>query len=292
MRIYSDIQTMKCNGVSRRVSRSPWFLPAVLLWGALSAGLTSVQAVDIVAHRGASFDAPENTVASARLGWEQGADAVEIDIYLTADGRIAVLHDPDTKRTTGVSGRVAEMKSADLWKLDAGSWKGPELKDEKLPSLEPILKTVPAGKRLFIEIKCGPEILPELARVLREAQFPVAQTVLIGFGYETMVEARHWLPGVPVYWLSAFKQDPASQTWTPSVDELIRRARIGGFKGVDIQARPHVDDAFVRRVKDAGLECHVWTVDDAAVAKRMKQAGVNSITTNRPRWLREQLARP
>ena len=124
-----------------------------------------LRAVDIVAHRGASFDAPENTVASAKLGWNQDADAVEIDIYLSKDGRIVVLHDPDTKRTTGVVGKAAEMSSSDLRALDAGSWKGTAWKDEKIPFLEEIIATVPAGRRLFIEIRCGPEILPELERV-------------------------------------------------------------------------------------------------------------------------------
>src|SRR5262245_28223442 len=74
----------------------------------------SAGAVDIVAHRGASFDAPENTVASAKLGWQQEADAVEIDIHLSKDGRIVVLHDADTKRTTAVVGKAAETSSADL----------------------------------------------------------------------------------------------------------------------------------------------------------------------------------
>src|SRR5690349_6499814 len=137
----------------------------ILAWLLVASWTLSLPAVDIVAHRGASFDAPENTVASAKLGWEQKADAVEIDIYLSKDGRIVVLHDADTKRTAGSVGKVVESTAEHLRTLDAGSWKGADWKGEKIPFLEEIIATVPEGGRLFIEIKCGPEILPELERV-------------------------------------------------------------------------------------------------------------------------------
>jgi glycerophosphoryl diester phosphodiesterase len=250
----------------------------------------AVGAVDIVAHRGASFDAPENTVASAKLGWKQEADAVEIDIYLSKDGRIVVMHDADTKRTTGVVGKMVETTAADLRALDAGSWKGADWKGERIPFLEEIIATVPAGRRLFIEIKCGPEILPELERVWKASGLKPAQTVIIGFGYDTMVAARKRFPDVPVHWLSGFKTNAKSGAVTPTVGELIRKAKAGGLTGIDVSHQGPVDEAFIRQVKAAGLQCHVWTVDDPVIARRLKAAGVDSITTNRPRWLREQLS--
>jgi glycerophosphoryl diester phosphodiesterase len=250
----------------------------------------SVRGVDIVAHRGASFDAPENTVASAKLGWKQEADAVELDIYLSKDGRIVVLHDADTKRTTGAVGKVVEMTAAELRALDAGAWKGAHWKGEKIPFLEEIIATVPAGRRLFIEIKSGPEILPELERVWKASGLKGDQTVIIGFGYDTMVAAKKRFPDVPVYWLSSFKTNAKSGAVTPTVDELIRKAKAGGLTGIDVNHQGPVDEAFIRQVKAAGLQCHVWTVDDPVTARRLKAAGVDSITTNRPRWLREQLS--
>lgn len=249
-------------------------------------------ALDLVAHRGASHDAPENTATAARLAWKQGADAVEIDIYLTRDGRIAVIHDPETTRTTGVPGKVAEKSWSELQALDAGSWKGPAWKGEKLPSLDDIIHTVPSGKRLFIEIKCGPEILPELDRVLRRTGLPAARTVIIGFGYDTVVQARRQFPAIPVHWLSGFQRNEKTGAITPTVDELIEKAKAGRLTGIDVNYKGPVDDAFVKRVKAAGLECHVWTVDDPAAARRLKAAGVDSITTNRPGWLRQQLDAP
>src|SRR4051812_11780110 len=79
----------------------------------------------VAAHRGFSFIAPENTVASAKLGFEHGADALELDTYLTTDKKLIVIHDGDTSRTTGVAMKVSESSSDELRKLDAGSWKDP-----------------------------------------------------------------------------------------------------------------------------------------------------------------------
>ena len=108
--------------------------PALLL--TFVAGMAArLAAVDIVAHRGASHDAPENTVASARLAWKQGADAVETDIHLTRDGKVIVSHDKTTRRTTGRDGVIQEMTLAELRALDAGSWKSKEFAGEKLPLL-------------------------------------------------------------------------------------------------------------------------------------------------------------
>lgn len=258
----------------------------------LPAIVGQVDAVEIVAHRGASRDAPENTVASARLAWEQKADAVELDIYLTRDGRIVVLHDADTKRTTGQPGKVVEKSWDELRALDAGSWKHARWKGEKLPSLDEIIATVPADRRLFIEIKCGPEVLPELERVLKASGLPASRTVIIGFGYETMVQAKKRFPAIAVHWLSSFKQDARSGQMVPGVDELIQKAKAGGLTGLDLSEKGPIDAAFVGKVKAAGLQCHVWTVDDPVAARRLRDAGVDSITTNRPRFLRESLAAP
>src|SRR5262245_24153707 len=99
--------------------------------------------LEIIAHRGASHDAPENTVASFQEAWRQKADSAELDIQLTKDGRIVVLHDSTTKRTTGTDLKVSEQTLAELRKLDAGSWKGEKFKGEKLPTLAEMLATAP-----------------------------------------------------------------------------------------------------------------------------------------------------
>src|SRR5262245_58707114 len=102
---------------------------------------------EIIAHRGSSFSAPENTLAAVRLGWRQGADAAEGDFRLTADGQIVCVHDKTFKRTAGIDHPVAEMTLAEIERLDAGSWKSPEFAGERVPTLDQLLATVPERKR-------------------------------------------------------------------------------------------------------------------------------------------------
>src|SRR5687767_10257607 len=87
--------------------------------------------MQFIAHRGASHDAPENTLAAVRLAWAQHADAVEVDVHLTRDGRLAVIHDPDTQRTAGVARVVAQSTLAELQLLDVGRWKASRFAGEK-----------------------------------------------------------------------------------------------------------------------------------------------------------------
>lgn len=245
-------------------------------------------ATEIIAHRGASHDAPENTLASLRLGWEQGADAGELDIHLTKDGQAVLIHDATTKRNVGVDKRVDAQTLAELQALDAGAWKGAQWKGEKLPTLADALATIPDGKRMFIEIKCGPEVLPELERVVKTCGKKPEQLAIIAFDYETAEQARKLLPGLRVYWLASNKADKKTGEM-PQLEKLIAKTKAAGLDGLDLDHKFPIDAAFVAKIKDAGLKCYVWTVNDAQVARRLVEAGVDGITTDRPAWLREQL---
>lgn len=265
--------------------------PALLL-AFVAAMAARLAAVDIVAHRGASHDAPENTVAAARLAWAQGADAVETDIHLTGDGKVIVCHDKTTKRTTGKDGVIAGMTLAELRALDAGSWKKKAFAGEKLPLLEEQLVLTPPGKSMLVEIKTGPEIVPELARVLAAAGATARNVTIISFNAESLRAVRRQLPGFRTLYLMGYKvpdaKDPKAKR-PPSIDEVIRDAKAAGFTGLDLQHTWPLTPADVARIRAAGLELHVWTVDEPAVARRWIELGVASITTNRPGWLREQL---
>jgi glycerophosphoryl diester phosphodiesterase len=245
--------------------------------------------VEIIAHRGASEDAPENTMAAFRLGWEQKADANELDIHLTKDGQIAVMHDLTTKRTAALDKAIAQQTLAELRELDAGQWKGEQWQGEKIPTLSESLAVIPAGKRVFIEIKCGPEVLPELERILKASGKSSTQLVIIGFEYETMKLAKARFPQLLVYWLVSPKKE--TQGRQPPVAELIEMAKAAKLDGLNLNYKFAMDAQFVAQVKDSGLKLYVWTVDDLDVAEKLVQLGVDGITTNRPAWLREQLTK-
>ena len=245
--------------------------------------------VELVAHRGESADAPENTMAAFRLAWERGVPAIELDVHLTRDGTLIVSHDADTRRTTGVARVIKESTRDELRALDAGKWKGARWAGERLPTLEEALATIPAGARCLIEVKVGAEAIPALVEAVRASGKSPSQLAVISFQLDAVAEAKRRLPEIPAYYLSSFRRDSATGAWTPTIDALIARARGARLDGLDLSFNGPVDADAVRRIKGAGLALHVWTVDDPEVARRFVGYGVDGITTNRAAALRSAL---
>lgn len=260
--------------------------PALLL---LLLGLVAhTSAVDIIGHRGASHDAPENTLAAFKLGWEQGADAVELDIWLTKDGKIVCLHDADTKRTTGVLKKVAESTLDELRTLDAGIWKDAKWRGEKLPTLAEALAAIPAGKRLVIEIKAGVEILPELARDLKAAGKPDGQLVIISFKHD-VCRGEAALPEDSRALSLQLQAGQVDRGVVADRRRIDSKAKSAGLDGINLSYKGPLDAAFVNQTHAAGLKFYVWTVNDPEIARKLVAAGADGITTDRPGWLRGQL---
>lgn len=252
-----------------------------------AANLTAAEFPAIIGHRGASYDAPENTLAAICLGFDQGADFVEVDLRLTADKQIVLLHDGDTKRTAGLDKKVSDQTLIELRTLDAGSYKGAKWKDERIPTLAEALVAVPAGKGIFLELKAGPEIVPPLADALKNTRLTPEQSVIIAFDYAAITEAKRILPQYKAYWLVAFKlADDGS--WTPAPEKVIDQAR-GKVDGLNLKAGPAINANLVKQANSAGLSVYTWTVNDPNLAQQMTAAGVLGITTDRPRWLRDSL---
>lgn len=272
--------TIRATGIRR------WAVVSAVLFGLVQGVLFG--AVEIIAHRGASHDAPENTLPAMKLAWAQGADAIELDLWLSKDGRLVVFHDADTRRMGGPKRKVAEQTWDELQRLDVGAWKDARFKGERIPTLESILATVPPGRRAVLEIKCGPEIVPELERVVRASGLAPAQLAIISFNLDALTASRRVFSQVPHYFLMGYKKDPATGRG-PELVPLIARARAGGFDGLNLHYDWPITPRFAAEVKAAGLKLLVWTVDDPGMARRLTEAGVDALTTNRPGWLRKQL---
>lgn len=252
--------------------------------GSAPAGEPPPNAVDIIAHRGASAAAPENTVAAFRLAWRQGADSCELDLHLTADHEIAVLHDANTQRTTGNALAVERSTLAELQALDAGSRKSPEFAGERIPSLKQALATLPGGNhRFFLEIKGhDPAVIPVLARQLAPWKPRARQLRLIAFDRSIAREAKQTLPWLEVYRISA----PAN------LDQLIRHTLEDGLDGLDLGLKWPWTPEMVREVRDAGLKLYVWTVNQPDDVKRLAALGIDGITTDDPVMARRALTGP
>jgi glycerophosphoryl diester phosphodiesterase len=243
---------------------------------------------EIIAHRGASFDAPENTLAAVQLAWKQNADAVEVDVQFSKDGHIVVIHDDSTRKTAGVRRKVSAQTLGDLKALDAGAWKGKRWGGERIPTLREVFAVVPKGKRLFVEIKCGRECIPSFVSDFRTSGLKCEQVVPIGFSLETMRQLKVALPGLEMCWIVEFKRTWRGG-WSPSLKQLIAETKAAGFDGLDVSRKGPVEGQFVRKIHAAGLKLYIWTVDSASTAKGLVAAGIDGITTNKPQWLRERI---
>lgn len=226
----------------------------------------------IVAHRGASIEAPENTLAAFRAALDAGAPAVELDVHLAADGVPVVVHDDTLDRTTSGAGPVAERTSAEIARLDAGAWFHPRFAGERVPTLAQALDLL-AGKCLVdIEVKTVDRPYPGLVAAVEERvreRGVVADVVVSSFDAESVrdVKARGLstaliLPGEPT-------ADEA-RAWGLFSDAFA----IGEW-------------AVTREVVEACAKpVYAWTVDDAARARALFDAGVAGVITNDPRGLR------
>jgi glycerophosphoryl diester phosphodiesterase len=241
----------------------------------------------LIAHRGESHLAPENTLAAIELAWSNGCSAVEFDVRLTRDHRLVLCHDADTLRTGGQKLLIGEHDCDRLCALDVGRWKADQWTGQRLPTLEQVLATIPTGGRVFIEIKDGPESIPPLVKALEKID--PSQCVVISFHADVIAAAKQALPAVEACWLVSQKRDPQSNQWTPDAPQLIATARSIHADGLDLSAAQAVDAPLVRALHAAGLKVYVWTVDDPAHAQTLLNAGIDGLTTNRPAWLADQL---
>ena len=256
------------------------------------AALPSARGHLIIAHRGASYDAPENTIAAFKLAIEQGADGFEADFYLGKDGHVVCLHDADTKRVAGKKLLVREAAFEELRALDVGSWKGPQWKGERMPTLEEVLAAVPEGKKIFIELKSSREVVGPMAKILAVSKLSPEQVVVISFHADAIAESKKQLPHIKALWLCGMKKKKDG-TPPPTPEHVASTLKRTGADGLDAEGVPeYFNAAFIERLRQLGCrEFHVWTIDDPKIADFYARLGAASITTNRPGWLRKEMAK-
>jgi glycerophosphoryl diester phosphodiesterase len=238
--------------------------------------LTSLSQPVIFAHRGASAHAPENTLAAFELALAQNADAIELDVKLSADGHIVVIHDPTVDRTTGSQGRVKDLSFQQLRALDAGSFFSEKYRGEKIPSLEDVFEAV--GKRTFINVELTNYSTPRDALVetvcMLVKRFGLQEHVLFSSFFASNLSKAHvCLPDVP-RGLLAFNGFLGA--WARSFG-----FNFGGYQAL----HPYLKDVSaqqVQRVHRLNRRIHVWTVNAAEDMRRLFHWGVDAIFTDDP----------
>ncbi|WP_445402728.1 glycerophosphodiester phosphodiesterase [Streptomyces sp. LE64] len=271
------------------------------------------RSVQVVAHRGASEDEPEHTLAAYRKAVEDGADALECDVRLTADGHLVCVHDRRVNRTSNGRGAVSALELAELAALDFGSWKrssagregpgweespdweaAPDRADTSVLTLERLLELVtdaPRRVELAIETKhptrwagqVEERLLEQLRRFGLDApRSPEESAVrVMSFSARSLHRVRAAAPALPTVYLAQFL--------TPRLREgrLPRGVRIAGPSVRIVRNHPE----YVARLRRAGHRVHVWTVDDPADVDLCLRLGVDAIITNRPRQVLARLGR-
>lgn len=235
----------------------------------------------VIAHRGASANAPENTLPAFTLAWKEGADGVECDVRLTADGQVVCFHDADTERVAGQSLDVASNDYATLSEMDVGSHLGASHAGAKIPLLSEMMAQMPPGKKLFIEIKSDDAIIEPLLEVIDGARVELKQIALLAFDSEMVKALKKRNPSLKVYWLVDAKSNwlGRSQLKLADVQDTLVDIRADGL---GLHSHSGIKRGMVKSILESDVHLNIWTVDAPEEARRYNSLGVSSITTNSP----------
>jgi len=235
----------------------------------------------IIAHRGASGYAPENTMAAFRLAVEQSADWIEVDLHQTADGQLVVLHDFTMKRTAGDPRSVREVTLEQVKKMDVGSWWDGTYRSEQVPTLDEVLEFAAGRIRVFIELKRGSPFYPKIERRLLEtiSRHNAKDRVAISsFDLAALKTLRRLDPDVPLGLLTR-KTRPR---------DVLNEAKSLKVRSIHISTH-RISKKLLSLAHSNGLPVYVYTVNRLSLMKRYLAMGADGLFTNYPDRLRDLL---
>ena len=233
----------------------------------------------VIAHRGASSYAPENTLAAFDLALAMGVRHLELDVHAACDGPIVVIHDDRVDRTTHGTGAVADKTLAELRALDAGAWFGEKFAGERIPTFEEVLQRYKGRLHLHVEIKGHSAGLAQRTVDWIGRYAMKDQVAITSFQKIRLEEVRLCAPELPIGWLVA-----------EASDEIVEQARALGCT----QLCPRADTVTAERVRclhAEGFEVRAWGVKDEALMRQVVQAGADGMTVNFPDKLMAYLSR-
>jgi len=234
----------------------------------------------VIAHRGASADAPENTIAAFELAIRGGADGIELDVHLSKDDQPVVIHDFTLERTTDGAGPVRQRTVRELKRLDAGGWWAGRFRGQRIQTLQEVFERFRDQTRFWIELKGGSDLYPGIEeRVLSTMEvYEVLETSLVqSFDQDALTRIRTLSPEVRLGTLV-------------NLSPLETFVRVPGVVAALCPAAALVTRELVEEMQRAGLDSYVWTVNEPALMDRLVDWGVSGIITDRPGVLRTRLS--
>ncbi len=252
-----------------------FFSLIVILFSACSQ--TESEDFVVIAHRGASAVAPENTLVAYTKAIEMGADYAELDVRQTKDGAIVLMHDKTVHRTTGVKGFVWDFTLSELKKLDAGSWFGEEFRGEPIPTLQEVIRLAKGRMKLNIEVKISenePGIAQKVVDIVRSENFS-KHCIITSFDMETINTFKRIAPDLKTGFI--FEKEYHADVFEGTWDVLCSNSEL-------------VDAGFVQLAQESGKKIYVWTVNDREEMLRLIGLGANGVITDRPDLLKSVVA--
>ncbi|MBM7692034.1 glycerophosphoryl diester phosphodiesterase [Peribacillus deserti] len=243
-----------------------------------------------VAHRGASGHAPEHTIISYKMGEKMHGDYIEMDLQMTKDGQLIVMHDEKVDRTTDGTGLVRDYTLQQIKQLDAGSWfneKYPQHADPdyaglQVPTLEEVFQTFGKNKNYYIETK-SPEVYPgmekELLRLINKYNINKETLLVQSFSAQSLHIMHELDPAIKLVQLLSYKSNA-----------VITNEEMAAIKEYAMGVGPnytYLNQEYVQKVIQSGLEIHPYTVNDKETMQRLIDWGVTGMFTNFPDLLAE-----
>lgn len=231
----------------------------------------------VIAHRGASAVAPENTLAAFEAALDAGVDGIELDVQMTRDGHLVVIHDPVLERTTDGTGFVKDFTLEELKRLDAGAWFDERFRGQSIPTLTEVFELIRGRCMLNLELKVLPIRYPGIEQALvdliRDTNFPKDDLIISSFDHLSLVRLQTLAPELPI--AALFTHYPTS---------------LAAFPGTILHPDwTVVDQAFMEKARAAEKPVNVWTADDPRAWEYLTTLGVDGICTNEPAKLRDWL---
>lgn len=237
----------------------------------------------VVAHRGFSYVAPENTISAVKEAIKCGAHGCEMDVYMTRDGVVVLLHDEMLKRTVRTSsgedaaGKVTEKTLDELKKLDFGISKSVKFKGEPVPLFTDVLNVLQKEECVpVVEIKQN-GIEDAVIRELRARKME-KNSIIISFNQQTVKNCREKAPEICTAWLCRREKDESEPLYLKRILRVCEKCKTNM---VDLDEK-NLTPFLFNRLTESGITVMVWTVDDPVRMKVLYELGVKSITTNRP----------
>lgn len=228
----------------------------------------------VIAHRGASAYAPENTMAAFSKALSLGAGGIELDVQLSRDGHVVVIHDEKVDRTSNGKGWIKDLTLEELKKLDFGSWFSPEFRNERIPALEQVMELLESWDGLLnIEIKSGPVLYQGLEEKVigLTRKCDMAERVIISsFNHYSLVEVKRLAPEMKT---GILYMEGLVEPW-----EYAKRINANAIHPLFYNIIPELMEG----CKKHGIAVNPFTVDQPDMIRNMAAAGVDGIITNVP----------